>query len=690
MKRRYLEIVIPIVVILFLCNSVNATDSSTFGSGNISIKITGVKKEVGDTIKISYGDPLEIEVNYPMSTSGYLDILDRDYYNEIIERFNLLEGSGIKKITLEAEDYKPATNFTIRVILNNGESYISEGKIIMAEFTEPDIQVNLQNFNDVIAKGDVVIVSGTITATEYTWTVFGPYDRSKFYVLAEDVYVGGDAEDVNPGETEQIVTSYDHEVELRVPTQVIIELCGGTAGRYSIKIWNSEYPDTVREIYFTISDVTVDLIIERDEISAGDKLVVNGTTNVAKTDSNFDDTSIGLNKVKIYVYGAEGQLLSSYTVNVDGNGTFSEGVTFSLSWDKDVEYKIVANVTTGNGYFAEDFEFIEVKSPEVRFEMDDLTYTRGEEIRFKGRSTLGAGSTVYIYEDDLDFLSPHSVTTYEGEQYVKALVGADGSWQTDRMRILETALPGQYTVRAVIFSPGTFSKLDEDSIRINIVKNELEVEIDKSVARPGDSIIINGSTTADVIFVFSSDDSVFQDITEKPDEKVYSTESTDMTIRPENGKFSKEIRVIDDADEGYYYIYLYAPPSSERIDTVEDPQKSFLITITSDGAEVNETTTPAPTPETGEESNVSVEKTPETPEIPPVQTVQEVTVSPKPVIAEQTKEVHKEEEEVQKTETERPVQDEMTIPKLRKMLPGFEMIIALECFVAALILRRIF
>lgn len=117
MKKGCLEIIIVSMFLIFSCNSVTATDSSTFGSGNISIKITGIKEEVGDTIKIDYGDALEIEVKYPVSTSGYLDILDRDYYNEIIERFNLAEGTGIDKIILEADSYKPATNFTIRVVL---------------------------------------------------------------------------------------------------------------------------------------------------------------------------------------------------------------------------------------------------------------------------------------------------------------------------------------------------------------------------------------------------------------------------------------------------------------------------------------------------------------------------------------------------------------------------------------------
>jgi|GEM_PF-4286932 hypothetical protein len=677
-----------LAIILFYSSTgiAEATDSSSFGSGNISLQILDIKEETDNTIKIDYGNDLRIRVTYPVSSSGYIDIIDRDS-DEILERYSLLENVGTQEITLSINTYRPVTNFSIKVALSSGETYTSTDKVILAEFVEPEILISMKNFASEIAKGDNLVITGTITASEYIWTVKGPYDMDNFYILASNVYVSGTMSPVNSGETEATVSVPDHSIQLRIPTHVIIESCGGTAGSYTLELWSSEHPDTVEEIDFSLADVSVDLVTARDEISAGEKLKLTGTTNVAKTGWDADNITLGLNKVNIYIYRGD-TLLASYSANIKDNGTFEHEVEFSLSWDKNVEYRIIANVTTGR-YSKEDIEFIMVKSPEVKIVMDDLTYTRGEEIRFRGTCSLAAGSSVYLEDDDLIFAEAHSTVSVGGKKYVEALVGADGSWQTDELRVKESASIGVYIVHAVIFSPGTTTKMDEDSVKINIVKDELDASVDKTIVVKGESITIKGTTTAEAVYVFSSDPSAFLDVRENPAETVYGISGSDMRIYSEDGKFTKTIKVSEEVEDGYYFLYLYAPPSAEHINTAEDPQKVFLISITSGAVNESEILEETPEPVVTEEETPEVNETAkETPVVTATQ--EEVTTTPTPV---ETVVEEKEPEQVvtestgeEKIETLKP--EDMTIPKLRRMLPGFEVILSIIAFLGAALVNR--
>ena len=79
--------------------------------------------------------------------------------------------------------------------------------------------------------------------------------------------------------------------------------------------------------------------------------------------------------------GEDANLVGNYTVNVKKDGTFEKDIDFDLTWDYDTTYEIKANVTTGTGvgYFEEESVYVDVKAPEVKFEMSDVTFTRGEE-----------------------------------------------------------------------------------------------------------------------------------------------------------------------------------------------------------------------------------------------------------------------------------------------------------------------
>lgn len=695
----YIRVGLLAIILLFTIGGASATDSSTFGSGDISIKILDIKEETGNKIKIDYGDPLKIEVAYPESQSGYLDIRDRDNYNEIIERFELESGMKIDTITFPVESYRPVTNFSIRVDLDN-QTYVSTDKIIVAELLNPEILVELENYGSEIAVGDKILVDGTITATEYKWTLLGPYEQNSFSTLAENSYVDG-SQSIEG--TEALVSKPEHQIELRISTLTIFNSCGGTTGSYALQIWDPDNPDEVEQLDFTINKPEIDLVVDRESIAVGEDLMLEGNTNVAFTDSRQDDTSIGLNRITIEVHDSNSKV-ETYSINVEENRTFEKQMSFDLSWEKNVQYKLIARVTTGGDHNAEDKEYVEVTSPQVEFNMDDVTYRRNDIIDLKGTATLGSGSLVYVKRSDLSFIEHVSSDNVGGTEYVKAMVGSDGTWNTGGMRISDDASFTSYEINAVIFSPGTTEKLDEDSVKIKIMKNELEVNLDKTKVARGESIKVTGNTTTDRVCVFAGEDDTFVGIKEDPSGGLYETKSDDKVIYTKDGEFDFQIKVSNIADTGYNNLFFYAT-SSDRIDTDTDPQKFFLITVvesTNDTADntsapevVNTTTTPTPV------NNTNVSDLNSTAEQPPQnETVDEKEVTPEPT-ATTTTTTPRETPDNQNTQDQNTGdsaqskdspdlrrREDMTVPTLQRMVPGFEFVFAVIGILAAIYLRK--
>ncbi|MFW5935749.1 MAG: hypothetical protein ACOCSC_00525 [Candidatus Hadarchaeota archaeon] len=692
----HIRIGLLVITLLFIVGGASGTDSSTFGSGDISIKLLDIKEETDNKIKINYGDPLKVEVTYPQSQSGYLDIMDRDNYDDLIERFDLEYGMKKEIITLPVESYRPATNFSIRVDLEN-QTYVSNDKVIEAQLLSPEILIDLKNYGSEIAVGDKIIFDGSITANQYKWTLLGPYEQNSFQTLAESSYVDG-SQTVDGNEA--LVSNPEHQIELKISTLTIFNSCGGTTGSYALKIWDPQHPDTVERLDFTIAKPEVDLIIDRESIAIGEDLQLEGKTNVAVTDSRQDDTSIGLNKVTIEVYDSMNKV-DTYSVDVEENRTFQKKMTIPLSWERDAQYKLIAKVTTGADHYGEDTEYIEVTSPQVEFTMDDVTYRRNDIIDFKGTSSLGAGSLVYIKRSDLSFIEHVSSESVGGTDYVKAMVGSDGTWNTGGMRISDDAPFTSYKVTAVIFSPGTTEKLDEDSVKIRIMKNELMVDLDNTKVAKGGLINVTGNTTTDKVYVFAGDDDTFLGITEDPSGGVYKTRSEDKVIYAKEGDFQDQIKVSNIAGVGYTNLFFYAS-SSDCVDTDKDPQKFFLISIvesidpTSDNSQSasNTSTTPAGNATNSTESkNHTAEQTSQNETVNHTTTPQP-TATPSPEITEE--EQNTQEQDNQNTDTEESAKEtptlrkreDMTVPTLQRMVPGFEFVLAVIGISVAIYLRK--
>ncbi len=696
----YIRIGLLVITLLFIMGGASGTDSSAFGSGDVSVKLLDIKEESDDKIKINYGEPLKVEVTYPQFQSGYLDIRDRDNYNEVIERFELEKGMETETISLPVEDYRPVTNFSIRVDLDN-QTYISTDKLIVAHLLSPEILIEMENNGSEIAVGDKILFDGTITANQYKWTLLGPYEQSSFQTLAEDSYVDGSQ---SVDDKEALVSNPEHQIELRISTLTIFNSCGGTTGSYALQVWDPDHPDKVEQLDFTIEKPEVDLILNRKTIAIGQDILLEGITNVAITNSRQDDTTIGLNKVTIEVYDSDSKV-DTYSVNVEENRTFEKKMTFSLTWEKDVQYKLIARVTTGGDHTDKDTEYIEVTSPEVGFDMDDVTYRRNDLIDFKGISSLGSGSLVYVERSDLSFIPHASSENVDGTEYVKAMVGSDGTWNTGSMRIDDDASFTSYEITAVIFSSGTTEKLDEDSVKIKIMENELEVNLDKKKVARGGLINVTGNTTTDRVYVFAGDDDTFMGLTEDPSGGLYETNSEDKMVYTKDGDFDFQLKVSNIADTGYNNLFFYAA-SSDLIDLDRDPQKFFLISIVesinntsntsqSNTSNTSTTTTPASNVNSTDTTNDTAEQTDQNETVSQISTPQPtVTPTPTPEVIEQDQNTQnnqnsnmEEKESAKETPTLRRRED-MTVPTLQRMVPGFEFVFAVIGILAAIYLRR--
>ncbi len=346
------------IILLLAVEGAAATNSDLFTSGNITLRLLDVKDESGDRIEIRYGNTINMRVVYPATSSSvqYLDIMDRDYDNNLIERYRL-NSTGEEIVHISSSTYAPATNFTLRVYAGHTTEELRTndlGITILAKPSKPVITLSLQNPAEQVAKGDKVVMQGSITTTEYKWTVEGPYNRDKFHLLADNASVDGDMQAVDSWDEDATVIS-DRDIEITIPTHTLLTSCEGSTGLYSIKVWNAAYSNTQEEMEFRITEIEAGLSTDKDTVRLGETLKVSGTTNAAVTSSKYDDTAIGKNTVRLDVYDDPGSdtPVASYTSSIIEDGSFEKDIEFPLDWETGT-YEIKANVNTGANYYQEE------------------------------------------------------------------------------------------------------------------------------------------------------------------------------------------------------------------------------------------------------------------------------------------------------------------------------------------------
>ncbi|HID42225.1 MAG TPA: hypothetical protein EYP30_00345, partial [Archaeoglobaceae archaeon] len=340
MNMKSLMVGIAAMIVLLIAMAVSALDSEKIKSSdpnnNITIQLLDIKedREYPDandylyppgaidydyTVEYSYGDTIKVKVDWtPVADNcdghcGYLYLLDAENFDEI-ERYALHENdAGKKTISISSTVYSPYTHFVIRVNLTDpgtetdlntsDATTIKDYKttLIIAEPIEPVISLTLKNPSNLIAKGDNVKIKGTITTTSYNWTLRGPYDINKFNIIARNTLVSGSADIISSGESVRVYAP-DHQIELLIPSHIILQNCSGMSGTYTLEVWNEAYPDTTASIDFSIVEPDIEVSADKDEIRLGETLKVFGITNAAETYSEYDNTTIGQNNVTIYVY----------------------------------------------------------------------------------------------------------------------------------------------------------------------------------------------------------------------------------------------------------------------------------------------------------------------------------------------------------------------------------------------------
>ncbi len=628
-----IKIGIATLLVLLMALSTAGTASAaskSLTSGNVTIDFLNAKSTDTQEVTYDYGDTIKLDLVYPADSDStqWLDIKDRDNANDRIKRYSL-STTGVDDISIPLSTYDPATNFTFHLYTskNGGETVNTSDPstldgttspwLIYCEVVEPQISLSIDNPSVTVAKGDNVKFEGTITAPSYNWTLTGPYDKSAYFewVASNSTAQGTLASD---GES-TYVSAKDHDIDVTIPTGVLLD-AGGSTGTWEFEVWHEDDPDASASIEFKLAGVSVSAVTNKDTIQKGDSLTISGTTNIAETDSTYDQNQHGSNKVFIAVYNdtsaEEDNFVAGFWDNVDEDGTFSKDILFKLEWEADTTYQIdVIPMTIWNTsmygsnpssfsdvenrdwalnyddtanysvYYDDESLYVDVEEPEVKFQMDDLTFTRGEsDISFKGTSSLPAGSSVYIPKSDLeDFVETTSWDSLPGttKGALKAMVGTDGTWETKDVNVKDKASLGTYKIEAQIFDEND-DKLNDDSVSIRIVKQELDASIDKTSVTKGGEITINGSTSVGSVFIFASETWLFdQEVTENPTETNYTDLSlgNDYEVPVDDDTFSKKLDVNTSADTGSYMLYVYAPSTTEYLNRAEDPQKIFSLTI---------------------------------------------------------------------------------------------------------------
>lgn len=617
-----LKILIAILLVVLMALSTSSTVSAaskTITNGSLLMEFQDAKSVSGRIIEYDYGDTIKIDLIYPATTDStqYLDIRDRDNNNNLLKRYTLGE-LGVDNVSIPAMDYEPATNLTFRLYASASGEVLDTSQMgwtIIAEVIEPRISLSLANPTNRIARGDCVKFEGTITATSYNWTLYGPYYRSaKFTSIAANASVSGTGV---IGADSMRVISYDHHINVTISTEDILRWADGTTGNYKFEVWNEAYPHTTASIGFEIKGISVSPVA-KDTIKKGQNLTISGTTNIAGTNSEYDHD--GKNQILIAVYNStsaeDDDFVAGFWDDVDQDGTFSKDVTFELDWESDTTYQInviamsiwddskpttgfVANKLWATNYEDPDYAtyyddeavYVEVEDPEVKFEMNDTIFTRGETISFKGTSSLPPGSYVYIPVSDIeDFVEGGTYTHYSfpwGSEVIRAVVGSGGSWETENVEVKDDASIGSYTVHTKIFGPH-WCELDDDAVTIKIEKQWLNASLDRHVVPQGGEIKVSGITTVSTVYFFASETNLFEStVTEKPKDYAYVAMAADMNVSVENDTFTKTFEVKNNTDTGNYLLYAYAPSSEAYIRTVEDPQEVFRFSVTEKGNTVN-------------------------------------------------------------------------------------------------------
>ncbi|MEM4689124.1 MAG: PGF-CTERM sorting domain-containing protein [Archaeoglobaceae archaeon] len=326
----------------------------------------------------------------------------------------------------------------------------------------------------------------------------------------------------------------------------------------------------------------------------GTDFTVTGVTNVAPTwDIDFD---VGLpNMVTLTILSLDNQTQCGGRVF---SGVIGADRTFSIKIDnfgarppcvlRTGYYKAEFRLETDTGITADPVTTIfEVVNGMVKISPDKTTVVRGDEIKFTIITNLKVNSQVFfiILNDRIAADGTINNGDDRADEVTRTLaVDATGKAYFT-LRVAQNAPLTEYRFKAQI-RDNEGRVLVEDTISVSVVKQTLDLTVDRTTVCRGGELRFTGTSTADAIYVYANEENVFRfsqtDIAMLPDDSILDTNdelSTAIIVPDTNDKLDFKIDVIAQ-ESGTYYLYFYAQTTAGRIDKSSDPQKVFAIVVT--------------------------------------------------------------------------------------------------------------
>ncbi|WP_202320781.1 PGF-CTERM sorting domain-containing protein [Archaeoglobus neptunius] len=571
--------------------------------------------------KVTYGEAFDITISAGYADSAkygsrFIVILDNETFkNDVlsgstIQTNKALSNSKWSDIIPEAGKTTPYTIDTVEnklypadyvVLVFNDSSHFTFVGFTVESTTAEKPYVSISVDKSSVAIGDYIKVKATLSTTADVSPIKVFVTGSALLINTTGAYPGtyGTAAYLcyNTTPTKQLDKACgDDEWWVPIPK-------GVPEGVYVAKIDvgsganRSEAVATFQVVKPKITSLTVP-----SQHVNGTDLVIEGTTNLAKSGSDSDNatTTNPENMAYLTITDLSGKVIFNATTPdsvkgsaaksyIDDSGKFRFKID-NFGAENLGYYKVTVKITSG-ALGDEETAVFELVKPEVTLTADKYTVTRGDTVTFTIDTNLKINSpVVFKIENNKSFCSGDPDCVAEKTYYVDALGNV-----VIKLDVSPTADLTDYKFTAEIPGLGV-----SDEVRVTVVKQTLNITAEKTTAVRGESVRFTGSTSASVVYVYASDKGVFKIgntwVAELPSDTVLDTPDELNTSRVypdsnDNLDFKVDVQVTStaygDVSPGTYYLYFYAPSNvtadgkqANRIDKASDTQAIVAIVVT--------------------------------------------------------------------------------------------------------------
>ena len=523
--------------------------------------------------KVSYGSDISITVvweAYDAKKVGALRmvIMDEATYNGVKNINELLDPDNYKAVETLSEDGGSAT-FTYNT--KDAEMTPAKYVVVFVQGTDFDNRTAPKTFTVTPFVPEKPYVDISVTPAK---VAFGDKIKVKYYMSSNTevpvkVFVTGMG---------VMKTLYDGKTS-KLDSKGWVEIVAANGftqeGTYVAKIKAGvEGAIAEKTATFEVEDLKLTLDVP-SEVVKGTDFYVKGTTNAQKTGGDYD---AGIaNYVEVTIKDLNDNQVASGKSNIAEDGTYSvKFENFGKTLDTGI-YKVVAKLVTYTGESEEESTTFELVDPKINLTANKYSVTRGSSVKFYIDTNLKINSEVVLKIENDKLVLGEKGTGNAIEYNLK--VDAQGK-AMKKVTVSDTAPLTTYTVKAYLKEDDTISS----EIDIEVVKQLLDVNLDKTKVVRGDSIRVTGKSTADRVYIYASDADVFEygstAIVEKPSDTKFSTAGyTGYVVPDSDNNIDFKIKVKSDCDPGTYTLYFFAPSNVNEVDKTTDPQKSFAVQV---------------------------------------------------------------------------------------------------------------